>query len=124
MSISVTSNNEIVITGTSSSNDSDVTFNHGAYDIWIVKTNNIVSGIPKQFPEADFEIGPNPATTKVAIFSTEFEGIEIFNVLGEKVYNTTYTGQVILNCELFPKGIYFVKRLRENNSFIQKLIVE
>jgi hypothetical protein len=38
-----TNNNELVISGNSNSNDGDVSGNHGMYDYWVVKTDNVGS---------------------------------------------------------------------------------
>ena len=75
---------------------------------------------------AAYLVYPNPAKNKFTISSSFFTTgeIEIYNVLGEKIYSADYTEPTTVNCELFPKGIYFVKVSAEEKQVVKKLLIE
>ena len=77
-------------------------------------------------------IAPNPATGNfnVSLNSDLFTSqnkpaIEIFNILGEKIYSEELvTKTKIIDCSSFTGGIYFVKITLGENIFTKKLIVQ
>lgn len=74
-----------------------------------------------------FILYPNPATTSITILSNikhVITKVEIYNMLGEKVFTGDFYEQVSLNCELFPKGIYLVQLNADEKRSIQKLIIQ
>jgi len=72
------------------------------------------------------DIFPNPASSQFAVSSVQISNgtLEIFNLLGEKIYSTPYSESTTVNCELFPKGIYIVRLSDSEKQFNQKLVVE
>ncbi len=67
---------------------------------------------------------PNPATNFIAIDGLINQAnIEIFNTIGEKVYNNIYNLYEKLNFNLVS-GIYLVKIFSEDKLVVKKLIVE
>jgi len=72
-------------------------------------------------------IFPNPASTSFTITGNSFSQnaqIEIFNLLGKKIYSAATCLPYTVDCRLFPPGIYLVKLQSENSFAVQKLIVE
>jgi hypothetical protein len=50
---------------------------------------------------------------------------QVFNVLGEKVSEDKFTGEVSLDVSGFTKGIYVIKIIDSMNNFsTQKLIIQ
>lgn len=77
--------------------------------------------------ENNLFISPNPASSTFTILTkTQLKNaqVEIFNLLGEKMYAAAYRERLTVNCELFPKGIYFVKVLEGRKQRVQKLIIQ
>ncbi len=78
--------------------------------------------------EEVISLSPNPANTQFTVSSSEFADkkstLEIYNVLGKKIYSVSYHQSSSINCEHFPPGIYFVKLICETGSTVQKLVVE
>lgn len=79
-SIQQTSDGGFILTGYSSSNDSDVTGNHGGiYDYWVVKLD-FINGIEKlQTSIANYEIVPNPFSneTILSFQGSSFKKVDI-----------------------------------------------
>lgn len=76
----------------------------------------------------DFSIYPNPTTDQFTIISSELNDknsrLEIFNVLGEKIYSVALTNkQQTINHKL-NAGIYLVKVLNGEKQSAKKLMVE
>jgi len=75
--------------------------------------------------EGTFKIYPNPSNGK---FTIDFNNngsysIEIYSVVGKKVFeksNTTNTSILISNLE---QGIYFVKLTKDSKTITQKVII-
>jgi hypothetical protein len=69
---------------------------------------------------------PNPTEGEFSVYGLQFSDatLEIYNVLGEKVFfETLKSKQQTFNCKL-EQGIYFVKVSDGENILTQKLIVE
>jgi hypothetical protein len=72
----------------------------------------------------DFNIYPNPAVSEVKIQFNDADKklVEIFNVLGKKVYSENInTNEVLIDLTNFSKGVYIISI---NNSSTKKIIVE
>jgi hypothetical protein len=66
---------------------------------------------------------PNPAIKFVDFFGINGVGnIQIFNTLGEKVFETTFENQIRVSLNL-QSGIYFAKITSEGKSVVKKLLV-
>jgi hypothetical protein len=87
--------------------------------------SDIILGIASFSNSGAFSIYPNPSKGQLTIYGLQFSlnAVEIFNTLGEKVYNEIFTAsQKTINSKLVP-GIYFVKISNGNSSYTQKLIM-
>jgi uncharacterized repeat protein (TIGR03803 family) len=77
--------------------------------------------------KSNMTIYPNPAENIFIInLKTEVRNarVEIFNILGEKVYSTAMTGKQQTINNKFHSGIYFVKVSEGDKNFIEKLILQ
>jgi len=126
--IQLTSDAGYIVAGYSSSNDGDVTGNHGDYDYWIVKLNTAI-GIEEPLTNTnDFFISPNPVKDNFTIsVNAEIRNaqVEIYNVFGQKLYSAAINKQQeTINMKQFSPGIYFVKMSDGEKMYVQKIIVE
>ncbi|MDO4728000.1 MAG: T9SS type A sorting domain-containing protein [Bacteroidota bacterium] len=74
----------------------------------------------------EFVLYPNPTTEVVTIQAnqlSEINSVEVFNTLGQKVFEDKYNNvvRVELNFSQFSKGIYLIK---VNDSFLQKVVLK
>lgn len=121
-----------VLAGRTTSNDGNVSGNHGSYDYWVVKLEDYVVSTNDQQPTTNYQIYPNPANAQITIFCME----QLGNDAKVTVYNTH--GQLLLQSQLLsgqaakteisiahlPKGVYIVKVSDEKNVVVKKLIKE
>ena len=107
----------------------------GGADIFIVKLN-VLTGIESIDNNHGISVFPNPSGGKIQVISNQYSvlGIEIYNVMGEKVYSTIINpvGNIsnglnsqssIINLDV-PDGIYFIVLQTENKTAVQKLILQ
>ncbi|HTB07070.1 MAG TPA: T9SS type A sorting domain-containing protein [Bacteroidia bacterium] len=95
---------------------------------------NVVTGINELSDVNYFNIYPNPTSNNATIaFNLEQSknvNIEVYNMLGEKVYSelqgTMAAGQheVIINSKALRSGIYFVRFMTDDGAITKKLIVQ
>lgn len=74
----------------------------------------------------DLSIYPNPAATSKIYITTKLnttKDIEIFDVLGKKIYETSIFGKELNISKLMP-GIYILKIKENNKSATRKLVVK
>lgn len=85
-------------------------------------------GIFENLKLHSFVVSPNPTLGKIEIEcdDSKIESVEIFNLLGEIIFTDTEikSSQLIVDCRLFQRGIYFVRVQTENGNAVQKLIKE
>lgn len=75
----------------------------------------------------DFSIYPNPTTDQFTITNSESidknSWLEIFNVLGEKIYSVALTNKQQMITHKLTAGIYLVKVLNGEKQSVKKLVV-
>lgn len=84
-------------------------------------------GIEEMYAENIFSISPNPTLSKFTIYSANLQQnakVEIRNLLGEIIFSSTFSEELSVNSDLFPKGIFFVKVSDKYKYSIQKLIIQ
>lgn len=89
-----------------------------------VQNVSLCTGINEIVTSGDFNIYPNPAVSELKIQFNDANQklIEIFNILGKKVYSeNTKANEVLVDLTNFSKGVYFISI---NNSSTKKIIVE
>ncbi len=80
--------------------------------------------------EEEVEIFPNPSNGIFSIHSlstsNENQFIEVYNVLGEKIFSTTANKQLPNSIDISPysKGIYYVKLYKGEKSISRKIVVQ
>jgi len=121
-SMSQTSDGGFIITGSSYSNNGDLTFHYGnpTYpDIWVVKLGpEVLSTNETNFEK--FSIYPNPATDKLFVSGlSSDEKYEIYSVTGQKLTNGI-TSQFTVNVNDLQKGGYFIQIKDKKQKFIKK----
>ena len=76
--------------------------------------------------DADVTILPNPATEALNINATQsnIESVEIFNTLGKSVERQHFDAieKVVVDISNFKKGIYFVRVITKNGSYLKKCV--
>jgi len=74
----------------------------------------------------ELEIFPNPSSESFTVtisFQSENSSLQIFNVTGEVVYKTFFSGKQKEVTTKIPPGIYFVKVTTDKKQFIEKHII-
>ena len=85
-----------------------------------LNTNNIIAA-------DEIKVFPNPAKDNFnIILSAEIKNarVEVYNMLGEKMYSATLNNKPQTINNKFPSGIYFVKVAGGEKQFTEKLIVQ
>jgi hypothetical protein len=79
-----------------------------------------------QVSEINFEMYPNPSNGSITITTknnTKSVSIEIYSILGSKVYSQSKTNQEMIEINSLESGLYIVKIFDESKSISKKLIV-
>ncbi len=83
---------------------------------------------PHTVPGDTIEVFPDPTTSQVSIRSggTPILGVEVLNVLGEKVLSTSssHSSDISLDLSKLPSGTYFVQIETQNGIVLRKVIRE
>jgi hypothetical protein len=79
--------------------------------------------------ENEVDIFPNPSSGIFTVRSTvsnENQHLEVYNVLGSKVYSTPATklGNYTVDLSHYAKGVYYVKLFRGEKSTTRKIVVQ
>lgn len=124
-SIHQTNDAGYIVGGTAISNNGNVSGNHGLTDYWVVKLGPEV-GILENGLVAKIVIFPNPVISQLIISSEQhtIDLVEIFNVLGEKVFSLYRKGtSALIDVSMLTRGIYFVAvRDGKNNLVVRKVV--
>jgi hypothetical protein len=114
----------VIIAGTSGSNNGNVSGNHGVNDFWVLKLNSTLS--TEEFLSNPFKIYPNPTQNQFYIDSNEnLNQVEIYALSGEKILSENEENIHSVNVSNLTKGIYLI-RITNNSGkvFTQKLIIQ
>ena len=71
-------------------------------------------------------IYPNPAKNQITIEynSIKNQDLAIYNLLGQKVYTTTFKDKVDIDISAFQNGVYFIKINTDKQAIIKKFVKE
>ena len=74
--------------------------------------------------QLQFEIYPNPVIDVLYIqpANNDYYSVQIINLTGQTVFQTNANTALNLNFSNYNKGIYFVKIMENNQTFVQKFI--
>ncbi len=113
---------------------------NGSYAVTISKDScNAVSscysilsiGLPmNEESKNTLTIYPNPASEITTIYSSQaaIEKVELYSILGEKLHswnsNSNHEYTQVIDCSIYPAGVYFIKVLRSNRLTLQKLVLK
>jgi alpha-tubulin suppressor-like RCC1 family protein len=100
--------------------------------VQVINLCKLASGIEEINNNAgNIKVYPNPASDVLTVSSGSRQDvvscIEVFNLLGEKIYNTPITDNRLpatINVADFPSGVYIVQAKTENGVFVSKFIKE
>jgi len=87
---------------------------------------NTITGIKEvNNSRNNIQIYPNPASEEIQVISNQLSvnSIEIYNLLGEKIYSTPITDNRpprTINVAAFAKGLYFLEVENENGVAVKK----
>jgi hypothetical protein len=107
--------------------DGDYSSLNSFIPIFILNVEPGIIGLEEVSPLADVVVYPNPATTEVSFEFTsanEDTQIQIFDLLGNRVFNNTFSNELVtVNTSNFTNGVYIYKLGTANNSSVGRLIV-
>lgn len=91
------------------------------------KSQPLSTGLFNRINENSVSVFPNPTKGKtyVQALGLTIQGIEVYNILGEKIYSTADFKQQSLNevdLSSFQSGIYFVKMYDGEKTYTKKII--
>ena len=121
-SIQQTTDGGYIVAGTTTSNDGDVSANHGGGDIWIVKLSDSMS--VNSFKSNSLKITPNPTTSYLTVLNPK-------NIKLDKIIITDLAGKIVINengnsnqiyVEKLPNGVYIIHIICEEGEFTHKFI--
>ena len=118
--ISATQDNGVIIAGYTHSTDGDVSEQHGANDMWVIK----LFGDPMSTIEANstsIKIFPNPVNDKL-FFNEQLHQIEIYTMEGKLVSKDSTTTSIQVN-HLNP-GVYILKGIDYQGNQIQTKFIK
>jgi hypothetical protein len=118
-----------VVAGFASTNDGDITGNHGMEDCWVVKFESTVGINEAGIAGNSISVYPNPTTNEHTIIKHQSTiiNVEIFNPLGEKVYNNAkgfWSNVETINVSKLSSGIYFVRVRTSDRMMAGKFVKE
>ncbi len=82
------------------------------------------SGLPSLKEVPLFHVFPNPVNSAINIEGVAQSEITILDMLGKVIYTTKANDSDLqINCAGYPEGIYFIKALKGNEIFTQKIVI-
>ncbi len=121
-SIQQTSDGGFIVAGYSTS------YGDAISDVYLIKLNGEGTlDIPDNHASGMLEVFPNPAKNNLNVKTGTNARIEIINLSGKVVYNSRVNGTndlFSIDISGYPKGLYFVRMITEDNSRIEKIVFE
>jgi len=124
--------NDLVIK-TAGTSDVQTSFFKDETDTWFYTTNtpmvrlnfNPTIGLDENTLEG-VAIFPNPSEGIVTVSNDNntTNSIEVFNLVGEKVYSTTASTSTKIDLSANGTGVYIVKVYNENGSFVERVVIK
>lgn len=117
-------------------NDSNIFAGTNGGGVWKRALSEMVGIEETNNNENNIAVYPNPATDKIQVISKQYSvsSIEIYNLLGEKIYSspvtdnlsliTDYRSPITIDVSSFPSGVYVVKVKTEKGVWVKKFVKE
>lgn len=119
--IKITPDRGYIVAGSAQSTNGNVTGNHGAADLWVVKLAPDALGLDDHIITSTV-IYPNPAKNKIN-FSEEVLAVSIYTIDGKLIQNALINGKEMDISGLVP-GIYMIQTQTQNGFNNSKFIKE
>lgn len=112
----------IIVSGYTNSTDGDITFNHGDFDLWVIKLKGETMGV-QDVNNKNIVLSPNPVKDVLNISNvTGVENISIYNTSGQLIKEVGKNTNQISFSEMTP-AVYMVKiTTKDNSSKVYKVI--
>ena len=118
---------QMIVVGSSSSNNGDVTGNNGNEDVWVAKLEADAVGISEENP-AYFSIHPNPSSGILRLElleagrNNEMILADAFgrNIMAQQMHDRS----IVLDLSEFAKGIYIVTMRGDDGVWSKRLVLE
>ena len=82
-------------------------------------------GVSQIADPQQLSIYPNPASGIFQVRSgIKIQGIEIYNMVGEKIYSAQWLNNGVIDISSQPAGVYFLKTRSENGAVTKKIVVQ
>jgi hypothetical protein len=122
-SIHLTLDGGYIVSGWTSSNNGDITGNHGNFDFNVVKlagTNGI-----EEHPTATLSIAPNPVKDVLHITTPQAtQAVEVVDVYGRIIQHSKSNIQNSIDCSSWPSGLYLVRCTMQDGSVVTGKVVK
>ncbi|NQV02744.1 MAG: T9SS type A sorting domain-containing protein, partial [Bacteroidia bacterium] len=97
-------------------------------DLWLISANNSISAIPEKSIESMITLAPNPVRDLLQItFLTSFDNmiIQVVDESGKLLQESdaSHMRSIMLNFEGRSRGIYFIRFLSGNGTYLRKIVV-
>jgi hypothetical protein len=105
----------LVVVGSSSSTDGDLTGNFGSSDVWVVKFEAENVAVPEQDDAGRVVLYPNPANDEVRVtwYEADIHTLEVFDAQGRSVHTHTNRApnqrKMVLSVAAWADGLYTVR---------------
>ncbi len=114
--------NQFILSSTTRSNDVDVSYNNGEWDIWIINIDNktALTEYPNEF---DFNIYPNPTSDYIIASGLSKSKVQIRNSNGQLIFESLKSNtELSINISSFPNGIYIISFINKDSSSNYKFV--
>ena len=117
-------NPDIIVVGSTKSNDNDVSGQHGNYDAWIVRINDDSNSISNN-DASNITYYPNPANQIIHINAKNIKEVELIDLSGKILIDKKgIFNSYDLNISNISKGNYLIKIRTNKGLSIKKIIIK
>lgn len=121
-SIQQTSDGGYIVAGYTSSNDGDVSGNHGGFDFWVVKLSSGL-GTDEDLFSNTVSVYPNPVKDLLQIETLQKADIEISNIEGQIIKRFTINNNhAIFDLSDLSAGVFIIKAIIDRGIVTKKFI--
>ena len=98
----------------------EIETDYGVFEIAVYINEDILT-VTELSPEA--KLYPNPTTGQFTVEGANVEKVEVYNLVGQKVYEQRGSKAVNIDATEWNKGLYFVNIIEENGAVVTKKLV-